>query len=57
MTDNRDRAGLLGRTWRSLLESSQVAVAIHYDAPWQHTCKLPERVSGDAVPISALAGA
>jgi hypothetical protein len=57
MTDNRNPAGLLGRTWRSFLETSEVAVAIHYDAPWRRANSLLKRAPFDPVPIGAVAGA
>jgi hypothetical protein len=44
MTDNRDQAGLLGRTWRYFLEISEAAVAIHYDAPWRQADSLLKRL-------------
>ena len=57
MTDNRNQAGLLGRTWRSFFETSEAAVAIHYDAPWRRANSLLERAPVETVPIGAVAGA
>lgn len=57
MTDNRNQAGLLARTWRSFFETSEAAVAIHYDAPWRRTNSLLERAPVETVPIGAVAGA
>ena len=44
MADNIYRMGFPGRIWRFLLAPSEVAVAIHYHAPW---------AQADAAPISA----
>ena len=29
-------SGLFGRLWQLVRETSEVAVAVHYDAPWMH---------------------
>jgi hypothetical protein len=35
MVRDTKEGGLFGRLWKRLLETSEVAVAVHYGAPWQ----------------------
>ena len=34
MTTSAAKANVLGRFWQLVLETSEAAVAVHYDAPW-----------------------
>jgi hypothetical protein len=35
MNDDSPKSGLFGQLWQLLLETSEVAVAIHYRSPWR----------------------
>lgn len=42
MTKNREY-GPIGRLWNAAIQSSKVAVGIHYDAPWRRTADATSR--------------